>query len=109
MALQVAILDQQNQKLPTGKIGEVCINGPNVTKGYLNRPEANQEAFAGAVEHRHVMPVLLAAVAVISYAQGVQLPFRSAVQAYNRGLCGCHLVLQELPQHADSQACAGFP
>ena len=36
--------------MPTGKIGEVCINGPNVTKGYLNRPEANQEAFAGALE-----------------------------------------------------------
>lgn len=25
----------------------MCIQGPNVTKGYLNRPEANEEAFAG--------------------------------------------------------------
>ena len=30
-----------------GKIGEVCIRGPNVTAGYLNNPSANQEAFAG--------------------------------------------------------------
>ncbi len=35
--------------MPAGKVGEVCIQGPNVTKGYLNRPEANEEAFAGTV------------------------------------------------------------
>lgn len=45
--VQVGILDQQNKLVATGKIGEVCIQGPNVTKGYLNRPEANEEAFAG--------------------------------------------------------------
>lgn len=44
---QVATLDQHNKALPPGKIGEVCIQGPNITKGYLNRPEANEEAFAG--------------------------------------------------------------
>ena len=45
--MKVTILDEKNQELPTGKIGEVCIRGPNVTKGYINRPEANEEAFAG--------------------------------------------------------------
>ena len=45
--LQVAVLDGSNQKVPTGKIGEVCIRGPNVTAGYLSNPSANQEAFAG--------------------------------------------------------------
>ena len=47
LLMQVGILDQKNKLVPTGKIGEVCIQGPNVTKGYLNRPEANEEAFAG--------------------------------------------------------------
>lgn len=47
--VQVAALDKDNKVLPAGKIGEVCIQGPNVTKGYLNRPEANEEAFAGAL------------------------------------------------------------
>lgn len=46
-AVQVAVLDGGNRQVPTGKIGEVCIQGPNVTKGYLNRPEANKEAYAG--------------------------------------------------------------
>ena len=45
--VKLTILDEKNQELPTGKIGEVCIQGPNVTKGYINRPEANEEAFAG--------------------------------------------------------------
>ena len=45
--MKVTILDERNQESPTGNIGEVCIRGPNVTKGYINRPEANEEAFAG--------------------------------------------------------------
>lgn len=44
----MAVLDNANQPQPTGKIGEVCICGPNVTKGYLNNPSANKEAYAGA-------------------------------------------------------------
>ena len=34
-------------QVPVGQIGEVCIQGPNVTKGYLNNPKANAEAYAG--------------------------------------------------------------
>ena len=44
---QVAILDGQCNLLPPGEVGEVCILGPNVTKGYLDNPTANEEAFAG--------------------------------------------------------------
>lgn len=47
-SVQVAILDGANQILPPGATGEVCIRGPNVTKGYFENPKANAEAFAGA-------------------------------------------------------------
>ncbi|DBA69706.1 hypothetical protein WJX79_006063 [Trebouxia sp. C0005] len=50
-SVKVAALDKDNKPLPAGKVGEVCIQGPNVTKGYLNRPEANEEAFAGGWFH----------------------------------------------------------
>lgn len=41
--LQVTILDGASQPVAQGTVGEVCLRGPNVTSGYLNRPEANQE------------------------------------------------------------------
>jgi acyl-CoA synthetase (AMP-forming)/AMP-acid ligase II len=43
---EVAILSQDGTVLPAGEIGEICIRGPNVTKGYENNEKANTEAFA---------------------------------------------------------------
>lgn len=46
-SVKIAILDNNNKPVGTGKIGEVCLRGPNITKGYLNNPKANEEGFAG--------------------------------------------------------------
>ena len=46
-SVKVAILDNNNKLLEQGKTGEVCIQGPNVTRGYLNNQKANEEGFAG--------------------------------------------------------------
>ena len=43
---EVAIMDEDGSLLPPGATGEVVINGPNVTAGYENNPDANAEAFA---------------------------------------------------------------
>lgn len=43
--VDIAILDDQGKHLSTGEIGEVCIRGANVTKGYANNPKANAESF----------------------------------------------------------------
>src|SRR5436190_3871621 len=41
----VAILDEAGKTLASGRMGEVAIRGPNVTRGYANNPEANATAF----------------------------------------------------------------
>ncbi|KAA8533725.1 hypothetical protein F0562_031242 [Nyssa sinensis] len=42
---EMAILDENGVKQEAGVSGEVCIRGPNVTKGYKNNPEGNKSAF----------------------------------------------------------------
>jgi acyl-CoA synthetase (AMP-forming)/AMP-acid ligase II len=43
--VEFMIADDDGCELPTGEIGELCIRGGNVFKGYLNRAEATEEAF----------------------------------------------------------------
>lgn len=42
---EMAILDENGSAQAAGVSGEVCIRGPNVTKGYKHNPEANKSAF----------------------------------------------------------------
>lgn len=42
---EVTIRDDEGHELKQGEVGEVVIKGPQVTKGYLNRPEENKLAF----------------------------------------------------------------
>jgi len=37
------IRDDDGNKMPVGERGELCIRGPQIMKGYLNRPEATAE------------------------------------------------------------------
>jgi long-chain acyl-CoA synthetase len=41
----VRIVDDQDNELPTGEAGELWVRGPNVVKGYWNKPEATAETF----------------------------------------------------------------
>lgn len=49
--VEVAILNENNEILDAGNVGEVCIRGDNVTIGYKNNPSANEVAFAGGWFH----------------------------------------------------------
>nr|UBH04475.1 NosC [Desmonostoc muscorum CCALA 125] len=43
--VRIYILDNQNQLLPPGIPGELCIAGAGLARGYLNRPELTAEKF----------------------------------------------------------------
>ncbi|MES2197786.1 MAG: dicarboxylate--CoA ligase PimA [Pseudomonadota bacterium] len=45
--MDVVALDDPTKVLPPGETGEIRIRGPNVTKGYWNRPAETAEAFVG--------------------------------------------------------------
>jgi long-chain acyl-CoA synthetase len=45
--MDVVSLDDPTKVMPTGETGEIRIRGPNVTKGYWNRPQETAEAFVG--------------------------------------------------------------
>tara|TARA_R110002096_G_scaffold332239_1_gene526261 strand:- start:8604 stop:10358 length:1755 start_codon:yes stop_codon:yes gene_type:complete len=38
------VVDTDNKEVPHGEVGELLIRGPNVVKGYWNKPEATAEA-----------------------------------------------------------------
>ncbi|WP_205863101.1 Pls/PosA family non-ribosomal peptide synthetase [Planosporangium thailandense] len=41
----VVILDEQRQPVPDGEVGEICIGGPGVARGYVGRPELTADKF----------------------------------------------------------------
>jgi long-chain acyl-CoA synthetase len=49
--VEMTILDEQDQPVPDGEPGEICIRGHNIMKGYLNRPEATKETLRGGWFH----------------------------------------------------------
>ncbi len=45
--MDVVSLEDSTKLMPVGEAGEIRIRGPNVTKGYWNRPKETAEAFVG--------------------------------------------------------------
>ncbi|CAE6539101.1 unnamed protein product [Rhizoctonia solani] len=45
VGVEVSVRDDSGRKVKRGDIGEVCVRGANVTKGYWNNEKANKESF----------------------------------------------------------------
>jgi long-chain acyl-CoA synthetase len=45
--IEMKIVDETDSEVKPGQVGEIIIQGPNVMKGYKNRPEATNEALKG--------------------------------------------------------------
>lgn len=48
---EVAILDEHDKVCPTGEVGELCVKGPQVMKGYWRREPETQEALRNGWFH----------------------------------------------------------
>ena len=51
LGTEIRIVDERDREVPRGTIGEVAIRGPQLMRGYWNRPEASQEALRGGWMH----------------------------------------------------------
>jgi non-ribosomal peptide synthetase-like protein len=49
----VVILDEAGRLVPDGEVGEICIGGPGVARGYVGRPELTAQRF---IEHALAWP-----------------------------------------------------
>jgi long-chain acyl-CoA synthetase len=48
---EIRILDTEDNELPLGQWGEICIKGPGVMQGYWNKPEETRQALRGGWLH----------------------------------------------------------
>ncbi len=51
VGMEVAILNDKLERVPTGEIGEICCRGPAVFAGYHGNPEATAKALKGGWFH----------------------------------------------------------
>ena len=47
----VKVVDADGRELPQGEVGELWIKGPNIVKGYWNKPEATAQTFTDGWVH----------------------------------------------------------
>ena len=48
---RTALLGEDGQPVPQGEVGEICVSGPLLSGGYLNKPEATAETFRDGWMH----------------------------------------------------------
>jgi long-chain acyl-CoA synthetase len=49
--VEMKLVDEDDEEVPRGEVGEIVIRGHNIMKGYWQRPEATEEAMRGGWFH----------------------------------------------------------
>jgi len=49
--VEVKIVDEEGNEVPTNEVGEIAVKGPSVMKGYWNKPAETEEVFKGGWFH----------------------------------------------------------
>jgi len=48
---EMKVVDEDDNEVPDGQLGEIVLRGENILKGYFKDPEANEDAFRGGWFH----------------------------------------------------------
>jgi long-chain acyl-CoA synthetase len=48
---EIKLLNDQDEEVPQGEVGEICIRGDHIMKGYFNKPEDTAQALRGGWLH----------------------------------------------------------
>ncbi len=51
LGVDVRIVDDEDRDVQLGEVGEILVRGPNIMKGYWNRPEETEQALRGGWYH----------------------------------------------------------
>ena len=55
---EILILDEQNQPVNTGELGELCVKGSSLAMGYWNDPQRTAQAFTQNPLHNHYPEII---------------------------------------------------
>jgi amino acid adenylation domain-containing protein len=107
--LKVYVVDDKNQLVAPGEIGEMLVGGAGVARGYLNRPELTSERFIANPFGDEAFPVLYRSGDLARQSQDGELEYlgRGDHQVKIRGFrIELHEIESVLARHPSIRECA---